>query len=152
METTTTVAVPPPIETTTTLPIETTTTAAPTTTTQAPIPVVFSFREAPNADCTALITTNTGTGALQYRNVDFDDNVLNDVALPAGASHTEPWTELDGGSCRRLLLADGDRVGPVDEFTHLGRVCHLGRADPEEPDRSDLPAVRGGFRSSTGTR
>ena len=57
---------------------------------------VFSVDFSPNADCSAMVITNTGEGLWHWRSFDINGNVMNETDIAAGRSITEPWQDIDG--------------------------------------------------------
>ncbi len=57
---------------------------------------VFSRDFSPNADCSAMVITNTGEGLWHWRSFDTSGNVVNETDIAAGQSFTEPWQVIDG--------------------------------------------------------
>jgi hypothetical protein len=69
---------------------------------------VFSVDFSPNADCSAMVITNTGEGLWHWRSFDINGNVLNETDIAAGQSITEPWQDINGelGITGELLTAE----------------------------------------------
>jgi hypothetical protein len=70
-------------------------TAVPVKPTGIPLKV-FSVDFSPNADCSALVITNTGEGLWHWRSFDSNGNVQNETDIAPGQRITEPWQDIDG--------------------------------------------------------
>ena len=88
---------PAPVVTTTTAATTTTTQPQVTTTTAAPFVPTFGVDINPNADCSALVFHNKGTGELDVNIHESDSDAFVSHDLPAGADVAVSWETLDFG-------------------------------------------------------